>query len=91
MSNMLRSYRRSMIRAAAEAKGGKLFRRGSGRKVADEPSRLSAAYHKAMKTKPTYKAPKRGVDARVQKQPAEEKKRGLSSALLDALRRRRAQ
>lgn len=92
MSNRLRHYRRHMIRVAAEAKGGKLFHRGGGRSVLNEPSRLSAALHKARGTNPTLlHKPKRGLDA---KRPttavAAVKKPGISTALRDAILRRRA-
>jgi len=95
MSNRLRHYRRSMLRLSAEAQGAKLFRRGSGRMVMDEPSRLSTALHKARGTNPTPKLkPKRGTDA---KRPTAAvaataaKKPGLSDMLKAAIRRRMAQ
>ena len=94
MSNRLRHYRRHMIRSVEEANGGKLFRRGRGRMVMDEPSRLSAALHKARGTNPALlHKPKRGTDA---KRPtgaavAAAKKPGLSESLMSAIRRRMAQ
>ena len=95
MSNRMRHYRRFMIRSAAEAKGGKLFHRGRSRSVLDEPSRLSAALHKARGTNPTPKLKaKRGNDA---KRPTGSvaataaKKPGLSDLLKAAIRRRMAQ
>lgn len=91
MSNRLRHYRRFMIRSAAEAKGGKLFHRGRSRSVLNEPSRLSAALHKARGTNPALlHKPKRGTDA---KRPTgiaapAAKKPGLSESLLAAIRRK---
>lgn len=80
-----------MIRVAAEAKGGKLFHRGRSRSVLDEPSRLSAALHKARGTNPALlHKPKRGLDAkRPTAAPAVTKKPGLSAMLRDAILRRR--
>lgn len=71
--------------------------RGSGRKVTDDHSRLSAAMHVAAGTKAwagtkarKKPIPKRGTDAKKPTSEAAAPKRGLSESLLSAIKRRLA-